>query len=112
MARRVSVELQDDLDGGKASETVSFGLDRAAYELDLSGQNAANLRKLLKPYLDAGRRIGRLTRPKVNWGRPSNEGSGVDHAAVRQWASASGIDIGSRGRIPARVIEQYQAVGR
>jgi len=28
MAQRVTVELEDDLDGGPADETLRFGLDR------------------------------------------------------------------------------------
>ncbi len=47
MAQRVQVVLEDDLDGGKADETVTFGLDGTAYEIDLSKKNAAKLRDAL-----------------------------------------------------------------
>ena len=40
MARKVQVLLVDDLDGGAADETVSFALDGASYEIDLSSDNA------------------------------------------------------------------------
>ena len=40
MAQKVQVVLIDDLDGGDATETVTFGLDGATYEIDLSEQNA------------------------------------------------------------------------
>ena len=40
MAHQTSVTLVDDLDGGKAAETVVFGLDGASYEIDLSKKNA------------------------------------------------------------------------
>ena len=36
MAQRVQIILEDDYDGGSADETVSFGLDGAEYEIDLS----------------------------------------------------------------------------
>src|SRR5690242_8640106 len=39
MAQRVNVVLVDDLDGSDATETVSFGLDGAQYEIDLSAAN-------------------------------------------------------------------------
>ncbi len=40
MAQQKSVTLIDDLDGGKAAETITFGLDGASYEIDLSKKNA------------------------------------------------------------------------
>ena len=47
MARELIEKLIDDLDGGDAAETVSFGLDGATYEIDLSKKNAAAFRKSL-----------------------------------------------------------------
>ena len=41
MAQRVNVILVDDLDGGDAVETVSFGLDGVDYEIDLSEAHAS-----------------------------------------------------------------------
>ena len=49
MAQQVQVVLVDDLDGGKAAETVSFALDGVSYEIDLSAKNAAKLRELCRP---------------------------------------------------------------
>jgi nucleoid-associated protein Lsr2 len=40
MAQKVQVLLVDDLDGSEATETVTFGLDGVAYEIDLSSGNA------------------------------------------------------------------------
>ena len=51
MAQRVQVVLEDDLDGGKADETVTFGLDGTTYEIDLSKKNAAKLRDALSGYV-------------------------------------------------------------
>jgi len=36
MARRVTVALEGDLDGGPADETVRFGFGGAEFEIDLS----------------------------------------------------------------------------
>ena len=51
MAQRTHVQLIDDLDGSTADETVSFGLDGTAYEIDLSSSNATLLRKSLADYV-------------------------------------------------------------
>jgi hypothetical protein len=57
MAQKVTVALIDDLDGHDAEETVTFGLDGKAYEIDLSASNARKLRAarstILSPQLAA-----------------------------------------------------------
>ena len=58
MAQKVQVVLVDDIDGGSADETVSFSLDGAAYEIDLSAANAAALREAFAPYVGTARRVG------------------------------------------------------
>jgi hypothetical protein len=62
MARKMKVELVDDLDGGEATQTVPFHLDGVAYEIDLSDMHAEALRAALAPFVAAARRSGRLQR--------------------------------------------------
>lgn len=112
MARKVQIVLEDDLDGGAADETVSFALDGASYEIDLSADNAARLREVLAPYVGVARRAGRPGRtsgeaPARKRTRPS--ASGRDMPAVRAWAKAQGLAVNERGRIPADVLEKYDA---
>ncbi len=59
MAQKVTVELEDDLDGGPADETVRFGVDGSEYEIDLSKKNAAAFRRKLAPFLEHARKAGR-----------------------------------------------------
>jgi hypothetical protein len=61
MAREVIEQLVDDLDGSPAAETVSFGLDGLAFEIDLNEQHAADLRARLDPYRRTTSRVGRGT---------------------------------------------------
>ena len=63
MAQRTQVLLIDDLDGSSADETLTFGLDGAAYEIDLSAANAGLLRKALADYV-AARPARELTRQR------------------------------------------------
>jgi hypothetical protein len=49
MARVTEVTLVDDLDGGKADETVTFSLDGKAFEIDLNAAHASQLRDALAP---------------------------------------------------------------
>ncbi|AEW95709.1 MULTISPECIES: histone-like nucleoid-structuring protein Lsr2 [Streptomycetaceae] len=103
MAQRVVVTLSDDIDGGEATETIAFGLDGKAYEIDLSAANADKLRNALTPYLKAGRRRSRS-------GKAYQRTSvAPDPAAVRAWARSNGMDVPPRGRIPKKVYEAFEA---
>ena len=105
MAQKVTVALEDDLDGGPADETVRFAIGGAHYEIDLSTSNAAAFRRQLAPFIDHARKAGRG--PRRRPGRPasSRERSGD----IRAWAKQTGIAVSERGRIPASVIDQYEA---
>jgi Lsr2 len=106
MVQKRIVELVDDLDGGIAEETVTFGIDGKVYELDLSSVNADALRGILAPYISAGRRSRASARTGRQGGRASAE---VDIAAVRVWAVENGYAVNTRGRIPAPILDAYTA---
>ena len=119
VARTVLTLLHDDIDGSKASETITFGLDGVTYEIDLSARNAARLRKTLAPFEAAARRAGgrstrRASTPARSTARttqPTSAETPVDPATVRAWASAHRITVSTRGRIPAAVVAQFRAAG-
>ena len=98
--------MVDDLDGGNADETVSFGVDGRTYEVDLSESHATTLREVLAPFVAAGRRAGR--HPKTTSVRPAIASSRADNATIRAWAVANGYQTGSRGRISAEIREAYE----
>jgi hypothetical protein len=60
MARKVTVALEDDLDGGPADETVRFAFGGAEYEIDLNKKNAAAFRKAITPFFEHARKAGRV----------------------------------------------------
>ena len=45
--QRLDVQLEDDLTGGPADETVVFGVDGRDYQIDLNAKGAAAFRKRL-----------------------------------------------------------------
>ena len=105
MATRIAVVLEDDLDGGPADETVRFGLDGVAYEIDLSKQNARAFRRELASFLIHARPAERVRRRRPARSSPDRRRSGD----IRAWAKDAGIQVSDRGRIPASVVAQYQA---
>lgn len=106
MAQKVTVSLQDDLDGGPAAETVRFALAGSEFEIDLSEQHARKFRQQIRPFLAHARRAGKSSKA-----RPASRGaaSRARTSAIRAWARDHGMTINDRGRIPSAVIEQYQA---
>ncbi len=108
MAQKVTVTLEDDLDGGPADETVRFGIGGAEYEIDLSRQNARAFRRKLAPFVEHARKAGRGQR------RPSGRTAASRERSenIRAWAKSQGIEVSARGRIPAGVVEQYEAATR
>lgn len=113
MAQQTTITLTDDIDGGKAVETVSFALDGRSYEIDLSKKNAAALRKALADFTAAARKVRGGAKASSSRGARGTAGTGsagsVDARAVREWAQENGITVSARGRVPADVLEQYQA---
>jgi hypothetical protein len=108
MAQKITVTLQDDLDGGPADQTVRFGLDGAEYEIDLSARNATAFREQLAPLTERARKASRAA-----GSRPGRSASARERSSgIRAWATGQGIAVSDRGRIPASVIEQYQAAAR
>jgi hypothetical protein len=105
MAQKITVALEDDLDGGPADETVRFGIDGADYEIDLNTKNATAFRGQLAPFIQHARRAGRGPRRRPGRTASSRERSG----SIRAWAKGQGIAVSDRGRIPASVVEQYEA---
>jgi hypothetical protein len=113
MAQRVNVVLVDDIDGSDASETVTFGLDGAQYEIDLSESHADKLRDALALYISHGRRAGGRKKgaggTRSSSSSSSSAGAGPSAADIRAWARENGWDVPERGRVSAEVKEAYAA---
>ncbi|MGV9193606.1 histone-like nucleoid-structuring protein Lsr2 [Microbacterium sp. MC2] len=115
MARRIVHQLVDDLDGTVLEvgegETVLFSLDGTAYEIDLTDSNAAALREALAPYVAAARAVSaRSAAPSTGGRRRQQKRAGQrDYAPIRAWAVENGYTVSERGRVPAAVLEAYDA---
>ena len=106
MAQKVNIVLIDDIDGSDASETVSFGLDGASYEIDLNDANAAALRESLSGYLGHARKVT-AARGRRPCGTTTT--SGPSARELRDWARSNGFKVSDRGRVPAEVREAFDA---
>lgn len=102
--QRLEIQLEDDLTGGPADETVQFAVEGTTYELDLSAQHAADLRRRLAPFIRHARRARRRGGQGVVRTAASRERS----RQIRSWAEQQGFQVAAHGRLPADVITQYE----
>lgn len=108
MSRRTIVQLEDDLSGGDAAESVSFSLDGKSFEIDLSEDNAARLRELLAPYIAAGRGV-RGVRGAQRRAFAASSADEADPATIRAWAVANGYEVSTRGRVSRELKDAYKS---
>ena len=112
MAQKVSVTFACDYDSKEIPEgehmTRAFSLDGRDYEIDLCERHSQRFDDALKRFSDRARKVtGRVSRTK------RRTAANRQHSAdVRAWAKRSGIEVSDRGRIPANVIERYDASHR
>lgn len=108
MAKKVIVELIDDLDGTAITEdggeTIRFSLDNIDYSIDLSTANANNLRNHLQQYIDHAEKVA-LSADRRGKRAPVN----AEIKIIRDWARNNGYTVSNRGRVPAPIIAAYRA---
>ncbi|MDR2703116.1 MAG: Lsr2 family protein [Cellulomonadaceae bacterium] len=107
--------LHDDIDGAEGAKTVHFMLDGKHYEIDLHEVHHQQLRDALGRFTSKARPAATTTH-KV--GRPAKGHTtrrpavSVDRerlAAIRDWARGKGYAVNDRGRIPTKIIAEYDA---
>jgi len=116
MAQRTVVQLVDDIDGTHISEnqgeTVTFALDGATYQIDVTRDHAQELRNAVQVYIANGRRVGGGRGRSVATVRSTGATSRRDPEqtkAIKDWAKANGHKVSNRGRIAQTVLDAYEA---
>ena len=111
MARKVVVELVDDIDGtvfGEDGESITFSVNGVDYEIDLKDKHATKFHNQIGFFIEHATRVGgrkrRSDRPVAAEAPVRRRGNGKE---IRAWAAEQGYEIASRGRIPAEVEQAY-----
>lgn len=105
MARKTIVV--DDLDGTEGAREVTFSLDGETWRIDLSEPNRQRLRAALGEFIEAGVKIGAQRSSGRTAATTASAAAGTSE--IRAWARANGYEVNDRGRIPAQVVEAYEA---
>ena len=83
---------------------MRFGLDGADYEIDLNAKNARKFRKRLAPFVEHAHRVAAGQR------RPARTAASRQRSRdIRAWARQQGIELSDRGRMPASIVDEYEA---
>lgn len=112
MTRKTIELLVDDFDGtvlepGEGT-TVTFGLDKRIYEIDLSSSHAQELHDALAPYLRVARSVKGQASSRAR-SADTRQRSGYKLSEIRRWARENGHDVPARGRVPNAAIDAYNA---
>lgn len=109
MAKETITIVKDDLDGSENARSYKFGWGDDQYEIDLSDQNAKELRDFLGKYIDVAAKVtSRLSRgdqPSV----PKSGSNKEELQKIRTWAQQQGLSVAPRGRISQDIQEKYRA---
>lgn len=108
MAQKTITIYTDDLTGKESAEahTHTFTLDGVGYEIDLAPESYDQLYEALSPFIDKGRKTGRVKGARKARTAPAG---GPSTADMRSWAKENGYEVNDRGRVPSSVREAFEA---
>ncbi|MGB3351169.1 MAG: Lsr2 family protein [Mycobacterium sp.] len=120
MAKRVTTQLVDDIDGtiidDESGEAIEFAVGGVEYVIDLKAKNATEFHRKLGYYIEHSTRVGGRRRKPSPAGAATPAKTGTTATrdpeqtrAIRQWAFDEGYELSSRGRIPAGIVEAFDA---
>jgi hypothetical protein len=102
----------DDIGQLEASETVRFGVDGSAYEIALSARQASELRSMAGRYISVARRVRPARQQHQPRPRARVQMDPEQSRRIRSWAMERGLLASPRGRIPQRVVDEYETAMR
>jgi hypothetical protein len=108
VAQKTIIKTYDDLDGSEIDaegKSVTFSLEGATYEIDLSSKNVEKMRRDFAVYTEKARKVSRGSRATSKAAEPAP----LDTRAVRVWAEEQGLEVSARGRLSTDLIERYRA---
>ncbi|RAV31375.1 histone-like nucleoid-structuring protein Lsr2 [Corynebacterium heidelbergense] len=110
MARREVTQYYDDMDNSPLNEdevnVVDFSVNGVDYTMDLSTENQQKFQDAVGPFVNVARRKGRGGNRRSTTQRDTN--SAERNRKIREWARKNGVEVSSRGRISADVVEAYR----
>lgn len=108
MATKTTSTITDDLTGEEGARTHSIAFDGRTYEVDLTDESWNTLIDgELSALIAAARPVKNISKSALRFAPTVPDKR--DNAAIRAWAQQNGHPLGDRGRIPAVIIDAYNA---
>ena len=111
MAKKVVVQILDDIDGSNIpegqGEHIVFAVDGVTYEIDLNAKNAREFRKKIGVYVDHAVKASGRPQSAKRTSVKAKKRDAEHTQAIREWAREKGYDVSSRGRISAKLEQAY-----
>ncbi|EKT82509.1 hypothetical protein WSS_A11528 [Rhodococcus opacus M213] len=111
MARKVVVEMVDDIDGtvfGDEGESISYAVDGVEYVIDLKDEHAVELGETFEYYIAHSTRVGGRKHHADRQVNPATaRRSSGETQKIRAWAIEQGYKVSSRGRIPTEIEQAF-----
>jgi Lsr2 len=98
--------------GQEAIQTVRFGVDGRAYEIDLPAGRASELRSMVGRYISVARRMPSAPSRPPHRPRPRTQMDREQSRRIRARAMQRGLLTSPRGRIPQHAAAEYEATVR
>jgi Lsr2 len=100
-------------DKSRTGETIQFGFDGADYEVELCPKDKRAFDLIIAEYAPYARKV-RTESPKPSKAIKPKRGyrsdKHRDHSAeIRDWARGQGMTVSDKGRIPVKMIAEYDA---
>ena len=110
MAQLTEVVLTCDVHDGESEAvgTVTFTVDGQANGCELCDDHLAEFEEAMEVWSSHARAAGPRRSVRAG-GRSRGGGRGASAAEVREWASAQGMEVSSRGRVSAELRAAYDA---
>ncbi|TQC49687.1 Lsr2 family protein [Rhodococcus sp. WS4] len=114
MARKVVVEMVDDIDGtafGEDGESIHYAVEGVEYVIDLKDEHAKELRETFEYCIAHSTRVGGRKHRSDRTGKPTTGKRRRDETKkIRAWAIEQGYELSARGRIPTEVEQAFHDV--
>jgi len=115
MAQITQVVLTCDVHDGaaEAADTVIFTVEGKSYECELCEPHLAEFHEAMEVWSSHSRptRTSRTSRGASSRGVRPRAGAGGRPSAseVRDWARSHGLEVSTRGRVPAELLAAFEA---
>lgn len=92
------VTVESDLSGKAEASTMTFAIEDATYEIDLTEVEQADFKELFAKYISAGRQHTPRAVPTM---------TPAEREEIRAWLLAKDIEVSHFGRLPKRALKAW-----